>query len=884
MTARDDHPRTSDAAPGTAVPEASSSTAVDSIPALLSQPPSKRPPSLRATVGELGAAAVEYAMRGLAVFPLYGIVDGRCTCRKGEQCNRPGKHPKTAHGLKDASCDPTVVQRWWRADPTANIGIATGARSRLTVLDIDGELGAASLETLVTKHELLPATPRVTTGRGWHMWLRCDEGDPPLRSGTKILPGIDIRGEGGYVVAPPSRHVSGKVYTWDPATRLLPRARPPAWLLEVLQERELPAAPAAQGTLDRAAASIAVRPAYSDAEVARIREALAAIPAEDRDTWFKVGAALHWLSEGEGWAADLTRAIWDDWSRKCREKLNPDDQVKTWESYSRAYVGQPITLATLFHIAAEHGWAPTPDAPPETPRPILPTIQITGGSLSRNATEGEDALIAAGVEIYQRREDLVRPVIEKVKASHGRHTCVPQLVPVDEVYLRDQLCRNAHWQRYSVREERGLDVNPPIEIARTILARRGEWRLRPVKAVLSTPTMRPDGSILSQPGYDPETGFILVEPPPIPDIQPTRENAQDALKLFDALLEEYPFVDKASRSVALSALITPIVRGAFPVAPMHVTSSPVAGSGKSYLLDTVAAIAIGHLMPVIAAGRNEEETEKRLGAALMVLQPLISIDNVNGTLGGDALCQAVERQIVKIRVLGLSKLIQVEPRGTTFFATGNNIAIHGDMTRRAIRGTLDPKMEHPELHQFKGNPVATVLADRGQYIAAAFCVVRAYLAAGRPNPAPKLASFEGWSDTVRSPLIWLGRADPCATMATVAADDPEQMTLVEVLAAWSRAIGTGYSRRLTIAKLLAMIDEQDAVRNYKRPELRAALLATAPRLDANGLGYWLRKYKGRIVGNLYLRNRPDVHGADWWLDTPHYPTGPTEPDQVGVSS
>jgi len=289
-------------------------------------------------------------------------------------------------------------------------------------------------------------------------------------------------------------------------------------------------------------------------------------------------------------------------------------------------------------------------------------------------------------------------------------------------------------------------------------------------------------------------------------------------------------------------------------------------------------------MPVIAAGRNEEETEKRLGAALMVLQPLISIDNVNGTLGGDALCQAVERQIVKIRVLGLSKLIQVEPRGTTFFATGNNIAIHGDMTRRAIRGTLDPKMEHPELHQFKGNPVATVLADRGQYIAAAFCVVRAYLAAGRPNPAPKLASFEGWSDTVRSPLIWLGRADPCATMATVAADDPEQMTLVEVLAAWSRAIGTGYSRRLTIAKLLAMIDEQDAVRNYKRPELRAALLATAPRLDANGLGYWLRKYKGRIVGNLYLRNRPDVHGADWWLDTPHYPTGPTEPDQVGVAS
>jgi hypothetical protein len=124
-----------------------------------------------------------------------------------------------------------------------------------------------------------------------------------------------------------------------------------------------------------------------------------------------------------------------------------------------------------------------------------------------------------------------------------------------------------------------------------------------------------------------------------------------------------------------------------------------------------------------------------------------------------------------------------------------------------------------------------VLADRGQYIAAAFCVVRAYLAAGRPNLAPKLASFEGWSDTVRSALIWLGRADPCATMVSVVADDPEQMTLVAVLTAWSRAIGTGYSRRLTIAELLAMVGEQDAVRNYKHPELRAGPPGNrAPRL------------------------------------------------------
>jgi putative DNA primase/helicase len=390
-------------------------------------------------------------------------------------------------------------------------------------------------------------------------------------------------------------------------------------------------------------------------------------------------------------------------------------------------------------------------------------------------------------------------------------------------------------------------------------------------------------SILSAPGYDPETRFILVEPPQIADIPPTKDNAFQALALLDALLAEHPFADQvgadpatsASRSVALSAFITPIVRGAFPVAPMHVITAPVAGSGKSYLLDTAAAIAIGHLMPVMAAGRNEEETEKRLGAALLVAQPLVSIDNVNGMLGGDCLCQAVERQIVTIRPLGKSERVQVEPRGTTFYATGNNIAIRGDMTRRTIRCTLDPRMEQPELRQFAGDPVHTVLDDRGKYIAAAFCIVRAYLAAGRPNPAPKLASFEGWSDTVRSALIWLDRADPCATIAAVREDDPERAMLAAVLNCWARVIGTGYAQRYTLTGVLVMI-----ARNDCDPELQAAIQATAPygKVDAKGLGHWLRRYKGRVVGDLYLCNKPDKHGhgAQWWVDSTQYPTGPSQ--------
>jgi putative DNA primase/helicase len=183
-----------------------------------------------------------------------------------------------------------------------------------------------------------------------------------------------------------------------------------------------------------------------------------------------------------------------------------------------------------------------------------------------------------------------------------------------------------------------------------------------------------------------------------------------------------------------------------------------------------AAIAIGQPMPVMTAGRTEEETEKRLGANLLAGQPLISIDNLNGELRSDMLCQIIERPVVEVRILGRSERVRIESRGTTYFATGNNLVVAGDLCRRTLPTRLDPQVERPELREFKGNPVATVLADRGAYVAAALIVCRAYHVAGRPGRAKPIASFEDWSDTVRSALIWLGKADPVKAMDSARAE------------------------------------------------------------------------------------------------------------------
>ena len=221
------------------------------------------------------------------------------------------------------------------------------------------------------------------------------------------------------------------------------------------------------------------------------------------------------------------------------------------------------------------------------------------------------ALLDAGVDIYQQCGRLVRPIVETVVAAKGRRTSVARLIEVDQYYLRDLLSRHALWRTQVTRENKMVSKDPPIDIAKTILARVGEWRFPIVSGVISTPTVREDGSLLTTPGYDKASGFILFGAPDMPSIplQPSREDALQALALLEELLVDFPLDDEISKSVALSALMTPIVRCAFPVAPMHAFSATSAGSGKSYLADVAATVATGKEMPVIAAGNKEEETE-----------------------------------------------------------------------------------------------------------------------------------------------------------------------------------------------------------------------------------------------------------------------------------
>jgi hypothetical protein len=167
-------------------------------------------------MGALLEAALGYAARGIPVYPVHWPrpVPGRaslaCSCPRGPACDRPAKHPLVRHGVKQASTDPEVIGRWWRRWPQANLGLATGIV--FDALDIDGPAGLAALQQLAGTAKLrLPGPLVATGGGGWHVWFRPSGlGNRPPRGLTQV----DWRGRGGCVLAPPSRHISGRPYRW----------------------------------------------------------------------------------------------------------------------------------------------------------------------------------------------------------------------------------------------------------------------------------------------------------------------------------------------------------------------------------------------------------------------------------------------------------------------------------------------------------------------------------------------------------------------------------------------------------------------------------------------------------------------------------------------
>lgn len=488
-----------------------------------------------------------------------------------------------------------------------------------------------------------------------------------------------------------------------------------------------------------------------------------------------------------------------------------------------------------------------------------PLIRIAGGAMPRVVDQAEGALLRARAAVYQRGPFIVRPgsVLVRTRAEHE----VParRVFEVEEHALAEAMTEAADWEKFDARSAAWVPIDAPVKVATTYRQRKGNWRLPVLSGLINAPTLREDGTVLSEPGYDTATGLLLetgaARFPEVPRT-PDREEGRQAVFVLMRLVEDFPFVGEADRAVALSAILTACVRRSLPTAPLHAFTAPVMGSGKSKLVDIACLVATGREAAVISQGKTEEELEKRVGALLLAGETVVAIDNCEAPLGGEFLCAVLTQKTARTRILGRSEAPEL-PTDALFTATGNNLVLVGDMTRRAVVCRLDPQCERPELRTFASDPLAAIKADRPHFLVAALTALRAYHVAGRPAQADPLGSFEAWSRTVRDALLWLGLADPVETMDALRDSDPSLDALLAVLSHWWAVIGT---EKVSAREIIDRATEQVVAGRieggapprpaFRHPDLREALLTVAGdsgAINSRRLGKWLGAQHGRIV-------------------------------------
>ena len=278
--------------------------------------------------------ALRCAAAGLRVHPLYEVGDDLvCRCHKGAACDEKarGKHPRLPEWQKAATNDARHVDAWWSRWPNAGIGIATGSASRVWVLDLDGDAAIEWYRSKSREHGLTK-TIGVKTGRGRHLWWEWPDGAEIRNSGGKISPGVDVRGEGGFVIAPSTLHRSGVRYEWLTTGAYIDHPAPtPAWLLELVRyvaPTPPPPRPPRPATMTPREISRAFRDAVdTDPDVrqrigeragGRVRPAgktyvdqLPCPKCGRRDAWFYVdsGPAVCHHRKSCGWAGPITKIL-----------------------------------------------------------------------------------------------------------------------------------------------------------------------------------------------------------------------------------------------------------------------------------------------------------------------------------------------------------------------------------------------------------------------------------------------------------------------------------------------------------------------------------------------------------------------------------------------
>lgn len=500
-------------------------------------------------------------------------------------------------------------------------------------------------------------------------------------------------------------------------------------------------------------------------------------------------------------------------------------------------------------------------SPPPPAQPKLPAITIDDIQLSDLTGQAQAALAGANAppSVFVRSGQLARVV----RDENGR----PAIEPYDRVRMRCRLSEVANF--FTLRKVEGgyeqVGTNPPLSLAENVLA-LGRWDYPPLSGIARSPILRPDGSICTTPGYDPDTRlFYAPDPglvlPEIPD-QPNVHEVQASVDMLADLIGDFPFADQASRanamSILFSILMRPVIAGHIPLV---IVDAPVQGSGKTLLVTTLATIAVGSVAgESIPSKQNDDEWRKKITSILLSATPFVLLDNIpdNTTIDTPALAAALTTFEWSDRLLGKNDSVRL-PSRAVWAATGNNLRVAGDMPRRSYSVRLDANAERPwERSGFRIAGLDAYVAEhRGQLLSAAFTIIRAWYVAGKPRAqVPPFGSFEDWVSTVGSVLAFAGIRDFLANLdQTRAVQDEDTQQWKAFFDAWWEAFG---SVSVTVDDLCSRILAHAALDDEAIPD---ALLMQRDRGEGS-LRRSLGRHLSRLTGRLYSGRKLSDAGQD----------------------
>ncbi len=517
---------------------------------------------------------------------------------------------------------------------------------------------------------------------------------------------------------------------------------------------------------------------------------------------------------------------------------------------------------------------------------LLPDIIVNNRQLRELSRECIDALV--------RKNNPPHLFVRGGRLVDLRHLDSSRTVITDltDVHVRGLMARTASF--FVMTESGRNNAPPPLYVAKDILSIRDLVDKFPVlEGITEVPVLRADGTILTQPGYDPisklyyspATDLVI---PSIP-VYPTSDDVRRALAVIDSAMADFPFVYdvgvdgryvlpknrdyaevvfSASKANALATMLNQLVRTALDgPTPLSIVDAPAAGTGKTLFAEIVSLIATGRAATLFSAPRDEDEARKQITSYLREGVGVIVIDNVRDRLESAQLAKALTAVTWADRILGQSQTV-VLPVRCTWICTGNNVAVAGDLPRRCYWIRMDARTPSPHLrsgfrHQ---NLRRWVTKNRGHLVAALLTLARSWFASGKPpGIAPILGSFEAWSTTMSGILDHAGVRGFCAnSVEFVERTDADTVDDGQLLVAIYDVLGR---KRFTSADVEALCRHDQSSGKFRKvlsPELAEAL--TQDGLFARRIGKWFSDRSDRRFGEsqIHVTRAGTTHNVQMW--------------------